>query len=102
MPADSTIIVVGGEDRGKDDSSFQSIADRTRHEDFIRRAVDLLIDRVVFGRSQRTSKVVEWAVPEQIKQAIDLKPREGPLTHDQLLGIIADVSVSVMWLKLYY
>lgn len=90
MPADSTIIA--GEEERQDDTLFQSTAVRSKHEDFIRRAVDLLVDRVVFGRSLRTSKVVEWAAPDQIKQAIDLKPREGPLSHDQLLGIIADVA----------
>ncbi|XP_063535523.1 cysteine sulfinic acid decarboxylase [Cydia strobilella] len=90
MPADSTIIA--GEEERQDDTLFQSIAVRSKHEDFIRRAVDLLVDRVVFGRSSRTSKVVEWAAPDQIKKAIDLKPREGPLSHDQLLGIIADVA----------
>lgn len=90
MPADSTLIVAGEERLEK--NQFQSLAERSKHEDFLRRAVDLLVERVVFGRSSRTSKVVEWAVPEEIKSAIDLTPRESPLSHDELLKVIADVS----------
>lgn len=90
MPADSTLIVAG-EDKG-DQTLFQSLPERSKHEEFIRRAVDLLVERVVFGRATRTAKVVEWATPDEIKTAIDLKPRENGLSHDELLGIIADVS----------
>lgn len=92
MPADSDLILAGGEDVGMDKTLFKSLSVRSKHEDFIRRAADLLVERVVFGRSQRTSKVVEWATPEDIKKAIDLKPRDGPVSHDALLGIMADVS----------
>lgn len=91
MPADSTLIVAGQE-RGIDRTLFQSLPERSKHEDFIRRAVDLLVDRVVFGRSSRSSKVVEWAAPEEIKSVIDLKPRDAALSHDELLGVMADVS----------
>lgn len=93
MPADSTLIVAGEERLEK--NLFQSLAERSKHEDFLRRAVDLLVERVVFGRSSRTSKVVEWAVPEEIKSAIDLTPRESPLSHDELLKVIADVSIFI-------
>lgn len=92
MPADSDLIVPDGEDRGVVKDHYKSLAERSKHEDFIRRAVDLLVERVVFGRSSRTSKVVEWAAPDDIKNAIDLKPRESPVTHDELLGLMADVS----------
>lgn len=90
MPADSTIIVAGGERENV--SLFQSLSERSKHEDFIRRAVDLLVERVVFGRSSRSSKVVEWASPEEIKKTIDLKPRNGPVSHEELLAFMADVS----------
>lgn len=96
MPADSTLIVAGEERLEK--NQFQSLAERSKHEDFLRRAVDLLVERVVFGRSSRTSKVVEWAVPEEIKSAIDLTPRESPLSHDELLKVIADVSYILLFL----
>lgn len=92
MPADSDLIIQGGEDIGVDNTLFKSLAERSKHEDFIRRATDLLVDRVVFGRSLRSSKVVEWTAPEDVKKAIDLKPREGPVSHDVLLGLMADVS----------
>ncbi|XP_037302870.1 acidic amino acid decarboxylase GADL1-like, partial [Manduca sexta] len=92
MPADSDLIVPGREDLGVDENQFKSLAERNKHEDFIRRAVDLLVERVVFGRSSRTSKVVEWAAPADIKKAIDLKPREGPVSHDGLLALMADVA----------
>lgn len=91
MPADSDLILPVEEQR-VDDGLFKSLFERSKHEDFVRRAVDLLVERVVFGRSSRTSKVVEWTVPEDIKKAIDLKPRDGPMSHDQLLGIMAEVS----------
>lgn len=91
MPADSDLIVPVEEARG-DGDLYKSISDRSKHEDFIRRAVDLLIERVVFGRSSRSAKVVEWTVPDDIKKAIDLKPRDGPMSHDELLGVMADVS----------
>lgn len=89
MPADSNIIVAGEE---KGEVLFQSLSERSKHEDFLRRAVDLLVERVVFGRASRTSKVVEWSAPEDIKKAIDLKPRRGPATHEELLAFMADVS----------
>lgn len=93
MPADSDLIVPTGEDRNIDKNNFKSLAERSKHEDFIRRAADLLIERVVFGRSMRSAKVVEWASPEDIKTAIDLKPRDSPMTHDELLKLMADVSL---------
>lgn len=90
MPADSTLIPVSAEK--KEDDLFQSLPERSKHEEFIRRALDLLVERVVFGRTTRTAKVVEWATPEEIKKAIDLTPRSEPLSHEHLLGIMADVS----------
>lgn len=93
MPADSTIIV-NGEDR-KNAILFQSLPERSKHEDFIRRAVDLLVERVVFGRANRSSKVVEWTSPENIKKAIDLKPHDGAASHDELLALMADVSLKI-------
>ncbi|KAJ8713342.1 hypothetical protein PYW07_013712 [Mythimna separata] len=92
MPADSDLIVPDGKDRGVDKDHYKSLAERSKHEDFIRRAVDLLVERVVFGRASRTSKVVEWSSPEDIKKAIDLKPRDSPVTHDELLALMADVA----------
>lgn len=94
MPADSDLIVPNGDDRVEMDH-FKSLAERSKHEDFLRRAVDLLVERVVFGRSLRTSKVVEWASPEDIKKAIDLKPRDSPATHEELLAVMADVSIGI-------
>ncbi|CAK1550585.1 unnamed protein product [Leptosia nina] len=88
MPADS--VIVAGEKTT--DILFESISERSKHEDFLRRAVDFLVERVVFGRSNRSSKVVEWAAPEEIKKIIDLKPREGPVSHEQLLTFMADVA----------
>ncbi|XP_041987442.1 cysteine sulfinic acid decarboxylase [Aricia agestis] len=88
MPADSTIFAA----EVKVEDHFQSLPERSKHEDFIRRAVDLLVERVVFGRSTRTSRVVEWAAPDDIRKCIDLKPREGPVSHEQLLVLMADVA----------
>lgn len=92
MPADSDLILPVGEDREVDKTLFKSLPERAKHEDFIRRAVDLLVERVVFGRSSRTSKVVEWAAPDDIKSVIDLKPRQSPVSHEELLKLMADVS----------
>lgn len=92
MPADSNVIVAG---EAIEESLFQSLPERSKHEEFIRRAVDLLVERVVFGRSQRSAKVVEWAAPNEIRSVIDLKPREGPISHDELLAIMADVSIFI-------
>lgn len=89
MPADSTLVIPGDE---RNVDQFQSLTVRSKHEDFIRRAADFLVERVVFGRSTRTSKVVEWATPEDIKKTIDLKPRDSPVSHEQLLAFMADVS----------
>ncbi|CAG4950661.1 unnamed protein product [Colias eurytheme] len=90
MPADSTIIATG--DKRGNEILFESLTERSKHEDFLRRAVDFLVERVVFGRSSRSTKVVEWAPPEEIKKIIDLKPRDGPETHEQLLTFMADVA----------
>ncbi|KAJ0178426.1 hypothetical protein K1T71_006249 [Dendrolimus kikuchii] len=92
MPADSDLILPGQEDIGVDKDLFKSLSERSKHEDFIRRAVDLLVERVVFARALRTAKVVEWATPEEVKSAIDLKPRDAPVSHDALLGLMADVA----------
>ncbi|XP_011568918.3 cysteine sulfinic acid decarboxylase [Plutella xylostella] len=89
MPADSTLLV---ETKEREQEMYQSIAERSKHEDFIRRAADLLVERVVFARANRTSKVVEWATPDEIKKAIDLQPRDSPVTHEELLKIMADVA----------
>lgn len=91
MPADSTLLV---ETKEREQEMYQSIAERSKHEDFLRRAADLLVERVVFARANRTSKVVEWATPDEIKKAIDLQPRDSPVTHEELLKIMADVSLS--------
>lgn len=99
MPADSTLIVPGEEKR-VENNLYQSLPERSKHEDFIRRAVDLLVERVVFGRSNRSAKVVEWATPDEIKSVIDLKPRSEPLSHETLLGIMADVSTFFILFKL--
>ncbi|XP_022129071.2 cysteine sulfinic acid decarboxylase [Pieris rapae] len=88
MPADS--VIVAGEKT--EEVLFQSLTDRSKHEDFLRRAVEFLMERVVFARSNRSSKVVEWAAPEDIKKIIDLKPREEPVSHEQLLTFMADVA----------
>ncbi|KAL4713593.1 hypothetical protein ACJJTC_005078 [Scirpophaga incertulas] len=90
MPADSDLILPVAEERS--DDLFKTLPERSKHEDFIRRAVDLLVERVVFGRSSRAAKVVEWTTPDDIKRAIDLKPKDGAVSHDQLLGIMADVA----------
>lgn len=96
MPADSDLIIAGQEDIGIDKNLFKSLSERSKHEEFIRRAVDLLIERVVFARALRTAKVVEWATPEEVKSAIDLKPRDAPVSHDVLLGLMADVSSTII------
>lgn len=102
MPADSDLIVPNGEIIGVEKDSYKTLAVRSHHEDFIRRAVDLLVERVVFGRSSRTSKVVEWASPDEIKKAIDLKPRDSPVAHEELLKLMADVSCLFFYSILNY
>ncbi|XP_032520618.1 cysteine sulfinic acid decarboxylase [Danaus plexippus] len=89
MRVDSKIIV---KKETQDENLYQSLAERSKHEEFLRKAVDLLVERVVFGRSTRSSKVVEWAAPDEIKKAIDLKPRLGPASHDELLAFMANVA----------
>ncbi|XP_050680959.1 cysteine sulfinic acid decarboxylase [Leptidea sinapis] len=90
MPADSTQLVAA-EERDRE-ILFESLTQRSKHEDFIRRAVDLLVERVVFGRASRDAKVVEWATPDEIKNIIDLKPRQTPVSHEQLLCYMADIA----------
>lgn len=94
MRVDSKIIV---KKETQDENLYQSLAERSKHEEFLRKAVDLLVERVVFGRSTRSSKVVEWAAPDEIKKAIDLKPRLGPASHDELLAFMANVSIMLQY-----
>lgn len=96
MPANSISQVDGQEVYKASDeqekTNFQSLPERASHEQFIRRALDLILDRVVFTGTERQNKVVEWATPDTIQNAIDLRPKSEPVSQDQLLKYLVEIS----------
>lgn len=70
---------------------FQSIPDRTTHEPFLRRFVDLLLEDAVFEGTSRQNKVVEWKSPESLRAALDFKLPEEGVSHEELLSLAQNV-----------
>lgn len=70
---------------------FASIAHRPRHEDFIRKAVDIMIEQAVFQGTSRENKVTEWRGPEELTKLLKLEPETNPESQEKLLQRMEDI-----------
>lgn len=80
-------------DKSREEGSelwFQSCPNRRRHEEFLFRVVDILLECGVFASTSRSSKVLEWKDPEELKNILDLQLQEEPVSHETLLEYIHD------------
>jgi hypothetical protein len=70
---------------------FTSLPDRQRHSQFLKEAVDLMLEKAVFQATSRTNRVVEWRAPEQLKKLMDLDLSADRVSHDKLLQLLKDI-----------
>ncbi|KAK4872890.1 hypothetical protein RN001_014919 [Aquatica leii] len=74
----------------KRQASFQSAPMKNHHEDFLRKAVDVILNEAVFKATARTNKVLEWRQPEHLQRIFDFNLKENGISHDELLHVIKD------------
>jgi hypothetical protein len=72
-------------------SWFASLPDRQRHSQFLKEAVDLMLEKAVFQATSRTNRVVEWQAPEELKKLMDLDLSADRVSHDRLLQLLKDI-----------
>lgn len=70
---------------------FASLPDRQRHSQFLKEAVDLMLEKAVFEATSRTNRVVEWRAPEELKKLMDLDLSADRVSHDRLLQLLKDI-----------
>lgn len=70
--------------------SFETLPCREVHEQFIRDSVDILIERAVFGATNRKSKVTEYEDPDVLRKLFDFDLRSSPTTHEALFKLVKD------------
>jgi hypothetical protein len=70
---------------------FASLPDRQRHSQFLKEAVDLILEKGVFQATSRTNRVVEWRAPEELKKLVDLDLSADRVGHDRLLQLLKDI-----------
>ncbi|KAF4519829.1 hypothetical protein B566_EDAN006843 [Ephemera danica] len=71
---------------------FASLPDRERHEQFLQEASRIMLDEAVFTATNRNeSKVLEWHDPDELSRLLDLRVRQEPSSHDELLNLIRGV-----------
>lgn len=81
----------GGEEKTTPPAWFASLPHKTRHEDFIREAADILINQAVFQSTSRSNRVTEWKDPEELKRILQLEPSASPESQEKLLKRLEDV-----------
>lgn len=70
---------------------FASLPHKSRHEDFIKEAADILINQAVFQSTNRSNRVTEWRDPEELKKILQLEPTSAPESQEKLLRRLEDV-----------
>ncbi|PSN32645.1 Cysteine sulfinic acid decarboxylase [Blattella germanica] len=73
-------------------SWFASLPDKQRHSQFLKDAVDFMLEKAVFDATNRSNKVVEWKAPEELLKLLDLDLSNEPVSHDRLLQLMEDVT----------
>jgi hypothetical protein len=72
-------------------SWFASLPDRQRHSQFLKEAVDLMLEKAVFQATSRSNRVVEWRAPEELRKLMDLDLSADRVGHDRLLQLLKDI-----------
>ncbi|KAB1264414.1 Acidic amino acid decarboxylase GADL1, partial [Camelus dromedarius] len=60
-------------------------------EKFVEEAWRLIMEEVVLKATDVSEKVCEWRPPEQLRQLLDLEPRDSGEPHGRLLALCRDV-----------
>ncbi|XP_069701601.1 cysteine sulfinic acid decarboxylase [Periplaneta americana] len=69
---------------------FASLPDKQRHSQFLKEAIELMLEKAVFQATNRSNRVVEWKAPEELQKLLDLDLSSDPVSHDRLLQLIKD------------
>ncbi|KAK9892155.1 hypothetical protein WA026_018358 [Henosepilachna vigintioctopunctata] len=69
-----------------DMEDFQPIPEREKHEEFLRKVMEILFESVVF--KARSDKVVLWQTPEKLKEMFDFSLMQSGETHEKLLLLL--------------
>jgi glutamate decarboxylase len=72
-------------------SWFASLPDRKQHTQFLKDAVDLMLEKAVFQATKRTNLVVEWRAPEELQKLMDLELSADRVSHEKLLQLLKDI-----------
>lgn len=69
---------------------FESYAQRSEHEPFLRQCIDEILDVAVFESTERSSKVLEWHSPEELQRILDLAVKAEGDSDEKLLQLMRD------------
>lgn len=69
---------------------FESYAQRSEHEPFLRRCIDEILEVAVFDATERSSKVLEWRNPEELQRILDLQVKATGDSDDKLMQLMRD------------
>lgn len=69
---------------------FASLPDKQRHSQFLKEAIELMLEKAVFQATNRNNRVVEWKAPEELQKTLDLDLSNDPVSHDKLMQLIKD------------
>lgn len=74
----------------KKKATYQSIADKHHHEEFLRNCVEILLKEAVFEGTSRSKRVLEWHSPEELLRLFDFKLNRNGATHEELTQLVKD------------
>lgn len=69
---------------------FESYAQRSAHEPFLRSCIDEILDVAVFEATERSSKVLEWHSPEELQGILDLAVKANGDSDEKLIELMRD------------
>lgn len=72
------------------DKRYESIPNRDRHEKFLRKLIDEVLNKAVFDGTSRENKVVEFNSPEELQEKMDLALKAEPDSEETLLKLALD------------
>ncbi|KAJ6642727.1 Acidic amino acid decarboxylase GADL1, partial [Pseudolycoriella hygida] len=69
---------------------FQSLPVRSIHEHFLRESFEIILNSAVFNGTDRSSKVLEFKMPEDLEKILDLNLKSNGDSHATLLELMKD------------
>lgn len=72
----------------KIDDRYMSLPNREKHEKFLRKFIDEVINLAVFDGTDRKNKVLDWKSPEEMLSILDLNLKEDPDSDDKLMELM--------------